>query len=272
MKPSTMSRLISRLDWSCHYYGIRMTVLSVAARLAGHFGWDLGSRPEFLAFKDRALDRRFCISTVGKVATSDLDVDKSRQEHAIPYQPTSGLDLPILLSCLLQRADLRAFTFVDFGSGKGRVILMASEFPFQAVTGVEFSAALHQIACKNITAFQSPLQMCHDVTSICQDATEFRLPDGPIMAFFFNPFDAVILRRVLDNIEASVEGSPRDVLCIYHNPVHRELFDDSPFWNELKGWPIEEEQWAIYHAGDQALQAQDSQIVERPESLIGSPH
>lgn len=271
MKPSTISRLISRLDWSCHYYGIPMTVLSVAARLAGHVGWDFGSRPEFLAFKDRAIDRRFCISTVGKVATCDLDVAQSQQEHAIQCQPTSSLDLAILLSCLIQQADLRAFTCVDFGSGKGRAVLMASEFPFRSVVGVEFSAALHQIACKNITAFQSPLQMCHDVTSLCQDAAEFRLPDGPIMAFFFNPFDAVVLKRVLGNIEASVEANPRDVLCIYHNPVHRELFDDSPFWNELKGWPIEEEQWAIFRARDQALQAQDSQIVERPELLIGSP-
>ena len=267
-----MSDLMRRLRWSCHYYGIPMTALSIAARFAARAGWDFGSQPEFLQFKDRAIDRRFRISTVDKVATCDLDVAQSQQEHAIQYQPTSSLDLAILLSSLSQQADLREFTFVDYGSGKGRVILMASEFPFRSVVGVEFSAALHQLACENIKTFRSPHQMCRDVTSGCLDAKDFRLPDGPVIAFFFNPFDGVIMNRVLSHIEESVDRNPRDLLCIYHNPVHRHLLDDSPFWNELHGWPIEEEQWAIYHSGDEVLQAQDSQIVERPELLIGSPH
>ena len=112
--------------------------------------------------------------------------------------------------------------------------------------------------------------MCRDVTSDCQDAIGFRLPDGPVIAYFFNPFDAVIMNRVLSHIEESVDRNPRDVLCIYHNPVHRELFDDSPFWDELQGWPVEKEQWAIYHAGDQALQAQHSQIMEGSGVFIGA--
>lgn len=235
-----------------------MTTLSVAGRIAACVGWDFRNRPGFQRCRDRAFDRRFCISTVGKVPTSNLGVDELQQEHAIPYQPTCSLDLPILMSRLMQQADLREFSFVDYGSGKGRVILMASEFPFRSVAGVEFSAALHQVACENIASFRSPLQMCCDVTSVCQDATEFRLPEGPVVAYFFNPFDAAIMKRVLDNIEESIGHHPRDVLCIYHNPVHRELLDKSPFWVELTGWPIEEEQWAIYHAGDKTLQTWDS--------------
>lgn len=259
-----MSHLMNRLDWSCHYYGIPITVLSAAARLAVCVGWDVGSRPGFLAFKDRAIDRRFCISTVGEVATRNLDVDESQQEHAIQYQPTSSLDLAILLSCLLKRADLREFSFVDYGSGKGRAILMASEFPFRSVVGVEFSATLHAIACENIAGFRSSLQMCRNVTSICQDAADFHLPDGPVMAFFFNPFDAVIMSQVLGQIEESVDRNPRDVLCIYHNPVHRELLDNSPFWEELNGWPIEEDQWVVYL---HRLQNSDAQDSSHPQSI-----
>jgi len=261
-----MSDLMNRLRWSCHYYGVPMTTLSVVARIAGRLGWSFGSQPEFLAFKDRVIDRRFRISTSEQVPTREFDVEKWRQEDATQYQPTSSLDLAVLLSCLSNQTDLREFSFVDFGSGKGRVILMASEFPFRSVIGVEFSAALHQVAYENISTFRSAHQMCRNVSSICQDATDFRLPKGPIMAFFFNPFDAVIMNRVLGNIEESIHRDPRDVLCIYHNPVHRDLLDDSQFWQEVRGWPIEEEQWAIYHAGEQPIQVQHSQLVEVTEA------
>jgi tRNA G46 methylase TrmB len=35
------------------------------------------------------------------------------------------------------------FTFFDFGSGKGRALHLASEFPFKNIIGVEFSSKLH---------------------------------------------------------------------------------------------------------------------------------
>src|SRR5580704_1011434 len=32
------------------------------------------------------------------------------------------------------------FTFIDFGSGKARVLLLASDYPFRKIIGVEFSS------------------------------------------------------------------------------------------------------------------------------------
>jgi len=34
------------------------------------------------------------------------------------------------------------FTFIDFGSAKGRALLLASEFPFKKIIGVDFSPKL----------------------------------------------------------------------------------------------------------------------------------
>lgn len=246
LKVVSMFSVLKRIRWSCHYYGVPMTCLSVVARVAGRLGWEFGSTPAFLEFKDRAIDRRFKISTVGTVRPDELDVDSIRKQHAIQYQPTCSLDLAILLEALSRRVEFGEFSFVDFGSGKGRVLLMASEFPFRSVKGVEFSAALHKTACDNISSYQSHRQKCRDVESICQDATEFQLPDGPVIAFFFNPFDDVIMRRVLDNFQQSIAGNSREIFCIYHNPVHRALLDQSSAWHELSGWPIEQEQWAVY--------------------------
>ena len=47
---------------------------------------------------------------------------------------------------------LRQFTFVDIGSGKGRTLLMASQFPFRKIVGVELIAELHQRDQENLRA------------------------------------------------------------------------------------------------------------------------
>src|SRR5258708_3764329 len=47
-------------------------------------------------------------------------------------------------------ADLHEFTFVDLGSGKGRALLMASDYPLRRIVGVEFLSDLHHTAKKNI--------------------------------------------------------------------------------------------------------------------------
>ena len=259
--PIYMRPTFIRLLWSCRYYGLSITGLTIFARLASRMGWQFGKTPGFLAFKDRAIDRRFRISTVGVVLPDEMDVDTERREHAIQYQPTASLDLAIVLDELADQVNLNDYSFVDFGSGKGRVILLASEFPFRSVTGVEFSAELHDSATHNINSFSSPRQQCKEVTSLCLDAAEFPVPDGPVVLFFFNPFDDIVMSRVLSNIEASLAIAPRPVVCIYHNPVHRHLLDDSSFWKEQTGFSVEHKQWAVYSGGD-------SQQSVNPEPAI----
>src|SRR6476646_1262783 len=47
------------------------------------------------------------------------------------------------------------FTFIDLGCGKGRVLLMASDYPFQKIVGVEFMPDLVGAAQKNIAGYSS---------------------------------------------------------------------------------------------------------------------
>ena len=47
------------------------------------------------------------------------------------------------------------FTFIDLGSGKGRVLLMASDYPFKKIIGVEFMPELHRAAQENITGYSN---------------------------------------------------------------------------------------------------------------------
>src|SRR5215475_14101173 len=48
---------------------------------------------------------------------------------------------PERFNCVLQSLGISfdQYTFIDFGSGKGRALLLASEFPFKEIVGVEFA-------------------------------------------------------------------------------------------------------------------------------------
>jgi hypothetical protein len=61
------------------------------------------------------------------------------------------------------------FTFIDFGSGKGRALLLASEFPFRRILGLEFSPELHRVVMGNIQRYSSATQKCRNIHSLNVD-------------------------------------------------------------------------------------------------------
>src|SRR5437868_798915 len=65
------------------------------------------------------------------------------------YQPTDPAFFHEMI-CRLP-AKFRDFTFIDLGSGKGRTLLMASDYCFRRIIGVEHLPTLHSIAQENVT-------------------------------------------------------------------------------------------------------------------------
>jgi SAM-dependent methyltransferase len=120
------------------------------------------------------------------------------------------------------------FSFVDFGSGKGRALLLASAFSFRSVAGVEWSEELHEIAEQNIAVYRGP-RACAHVESFCIDAAKFPIPEGKSLLYFYNPFKDEIMARVLDNIARSFEAYPREMIIVYVNPKSRGVLDRQPF-------------------------------------------
>lgn len=129
----------------------------------------------------------------------------------------------------------RERTLVDLGSGKGRVVLLASRRPFRRVVGVEIRPALHRIALRNRAAFLEAGGAGCPVHLLCGDAARHPLPDGPLVVWWFNPFGADVVRAVLGRL---VE---RDVLLIYVTPTHRPLVEQAGFRELAAGgdgsWP-----------------------------------
>jgi SAM-dependent methyltransferase len=143
-----------------------------------------------------------------------------------PYQPTE----PALFHEMMASLPIafEQFTFVDIGSGKGRTLLMASEYPFRKIVGVELLAELHQAAQENIRAYHSATQRCTRIEAVSADASEFTFPDTPMVLYLFNPLPEPGLRRTIQNLEQSLRQSPRTVWIVYHNAAMSSIFEASP--------------------------------------------
>lgn len=115
--------------------------------------------------------------------------------------------------------------FVDFGSGKGRIVYMvARHYPFGRVIGVEVAEDLNAIARENLRRARHRLK-CKNVDLVTADASEFPIPREMTFAYLFNPFVGDTFRGVLANICRSLDEFPRPLTLIYANPVEREAIE-----------------------------------------------
>jgi hypothetical protein len=140
------------------------------------------------------------------------------------YQPTDPAAFREMLASLA--IDYSKFTFIDLGSGKGRTLLMAAEYPFRRILGVELLPALHQIGQENIRKFRSPERRCFAIEALCADARTFQFPGEPTLLYMFNPLPESLLIEVIHNLEASLGQHPREVFIVYHNPLLRHVLED----------------------------------------------
>jgi len=157
-----------------------------------------------------------------------LEIESENARHAVRYQPS-----PQDLATSLIRAlpiDHGRFAFLDFGSGKGRVLLIAAQFPFAAVIGIEFSRELCSIANRNLERLPVDKRQASVVECRCEDVIAYALPETPLVCYFYNPFDPVIMKSVVSKLESSLEDAPRDVYVIYVHPEHRSLFESTGHW------------------------------------------
>jgi SAM-dependent methyltransferase len=161
-----------------------------------------------------------------------------------PYQPTEPDLFREMLDALGQQShcDFHDFVFIDLGSGKGRTLLMASDYPFRRIVGVELLPVLHQAAQENLGKYRGESQKCFALESICGDATEFPFPNEPTVLYLFNPFPESGLKRMMGNLEESLREHPRVVYVLYHNPLLEHVLRESAGLRKLHAT----HQYALY--------------------------
>ena len=147
-----------------------------------------------------------------------------------PYQPVPPEEFQEIMIALARTmaSDFRQFTFIDIGSGKGRALLLAKQYEFRRIIGVEVLPELHQIAHENVRNLQESAPNT-SIELLCQDATQFIFPPEPSVIFLFNPLRPASLSKLVKKIEASVAQSPRPLYVAYANPVLEHVMASCQF-------------------------------------------
>jgi hypothetical protein len=105
---------------------------------------------------------------------------------------------------------------------------MASDYPFRQIIGVEFSKELQQISEENIARYQSAIQKCKDVRSVCMDFTSFEFPSGPLFVFLYNPSSHAITYQLAKNLAESLQAQPRPLWVLYVTPMYDVFSSGEP--------------------------------------------
>jgi SAM-dependent methyltransferase len=161
--------------------------------------------------------------TAGYVAARDLRSGAASDPYITGYAGCA----PGIVRRILERVpDSAATTFLDLGCGKGRALIVATEFGFRSVIGVELSPDLCRAARANaeIVAARFPERAAIEI--VRGDAVEYVLPDGPLAIFLYHPFHRILMQRLADRLAA--DGAERSIHVLYCNAVFADVFDRSP--------------------------------------------
>ena len=193
----------------------------------------MGVRELLRQFEDWWFDTTRRVRTTGDVSVPDASKVVGEIRDSEMYIPVRASNADAALRDL-PMSDLSDYTFIDMGSGKGRVLFVAAEYPFRQVIGVEFSIALHEDAQRNIARYKSRKQRSGTIEAVLADAARFKFPAGKLVIYLFNPFGPDVMSRMLANLKMSLEIDPRHVVIILVWTERAHLVATVPGMQEVK--------------------------------------
>jgi SAM-dependent methyltransferase len=194
----------------------------------------------------RDFDRRFGVSTSGKIPLSALNIDSENKAAGTRYEPTAPPAFSEMMAALPQKIIPRA-TFIDVGCGRGRVLLMAAEHGFRKIIGIEFSADLCLTARGNVEGYRRCSNSSASISIEQRDACTYDIPNQPGVLFLYNPFNESVMRSFVANVERSLSQHPREFYVIYYMPLWNKVWDASPTLSKLAGTHMWSAEWySIY--------------------------
>jgi hypothetical protein len=174
--------------------------------------------------KEVLFDRRFGIDTLGRESLDGHHVDHKNAAHANPYK---GIYSHGFRAALQEFGVPTQGTFVDFGAGKGRAMVLALEQGFDSVVGIEFVAEWASAGDRTLAAYAQHTGRKLSARMIHGDAAEYEVQPDDSVFFMYNPFSEPVMREVLANVHQSLVEHPRDAWLIYANGSH-ELSELNP--------------------------------------------
>jgi hypothetical protein len=184
---------------------------------------------------ERALEIRYGIRTSGWITEDALGYKKG--DGRMDYSPLPYVALKQLLSTVMPGK--QKGVFIDWGSGMGRVVALASTYPYREVIGVEYSPGLCATANANLARARVK-QRCGSTRIVNMDAREFAIPEDATVMFFFNPFRGELLTEVVRHIRESWLAHPRPITFLVAN--HASFIADTG----SADWLVASSFWPAY--------------------------
>ena len=213
----------SKLQWSLAHRGLGGTLRFALLRARLHPDPMQALRPQPHPF-----DERYGVDTSGLIGGGELRSGHSNDVFNTAYYGMAPSRFQRVMEDWIAdqtHPALENYSFVDLGCGKGRAVMMASEFAFREVVGVELHPPLAAIAETNLAVWIAAGRAACPVRIVCGDATEFVFPEGPCLLYLFNPFAAPVMKRLIKRIEEDFASRPGMLDLIYFNPESGELLE-----------------------------------------------
>lgn len=198
-------------------------------------------------FPIHPFDQTHGVDTSGLVPAAHLLTGHPNDAHVTAYYGVA----PSILRALIAKwretippHPIHRYTFLDIGSGKGRGLLVASEYHFKKIIGIELNPTLATIARQNVAAWNaahaadSTAPQLAPIEVLEQDALDYDFPRTPTLLFLFHPFDAPVLQQLLKNIEAQYSARPKSAAqpaldLLYVNAECVRVLDRHPSFTRL---------------------------------------
>jgi SAM-dependent methyltransferase len=170
------------------------------------------------------IDAEYGIDTSGVIPADQCAPEASMAARMSPY---AGSQPSIVRASLASLPDHAAYAFADLGCGKGRPLVLASEFPFRAIVGIEISKALVEIARRNARAVATRYPERTPIEVRAGDATLAPALGGRVVYYMYHPFDRSLVLALIENIERLLGSALDHAFFVYYNPVHGDVLDRS---------------------------------------------
>jgi hypothetical protein len=194
----------------------------------------------------RAFERWYGIETSEHAYLDELGVEGEGRAF---YEGIGWLPLRRALRAL---GPGPADVFADLGSGKGQALVVAGQFSFARVIGVELAGELNDVARENLSRVRHRLR-ARDYEVTTADVLKWPVPDDLSVVFMFCPFIGDLFSHAMDRIFESYDRNPRPLHLIYAFPwehnrllasgrvevvdVHPAQWPSKPWW-PWSGWAM----------------------------------
>lgn len=175
--------------------------------------------------RQHPFDRQHGTDTSGYVGADDILARASSSLKIFPY---CGSQPSILRRALAGLPPVAGATFVDIGCGKGRPLMVASEFPFADIVGVDISRELLEVARRNAALIRQRFPERTPIRAIERNALEVLPENQRLVISLFNPFPREVGEQLLKGLEKRLADGRTQMFVVSYNPVWASVLDASP--------------------------------------------